>query len=130
MCHGSTNFRLQLMRSCPMDGILSGTMASLSPYNDELSVVAISLQEQKKHGLTTSPMVFPAKISRLPPEGSMEYDICPPTCDLLPFLGYKNLVLRLVGSLRADVDQFRTNLEDHDSLLGNSCANTPLRVHS
>ena len=85
---------------------------------------------QGKHGLTTSPMVFPAKISRLPPEGSIEYDICPPKCNLLPFLGYKNLVLWLVGSLWADVIQVRTNLEDHGSLLGNSCANTPLRAES
>ena len=66
------------MRSRPMDGISSGITANLYPYNDELSVVAVSLQEQGKHGLTTSPMVFPAKISRLPPEGSTEYVICPP----------------------------------------------------
>ena len=35
-----------------------------------------------------------------------QYEIChtPPTCNLLPFLGYKTPVLWLVSSLRADID--------------------------
>ena len=46
-------------------------------YNDELSVVTVSLQEQGKNGLTVGPTVFPTKLSRLSPEGSTDYIIRP-----------------------------------------------------
>ena len=52
-----------------------------------------------------------------------------PIHNLLPFLGYKNPALWVAGSLQADVDLVRTNLEDKDSLLDNSFADVSLRVH-
>ena len=54
----------------------------------------------------------------------------PPTRDLPPFLGYKNPCLMACQHSLDWCQLSRTNLEDHDFLLGNGCADAPLRVHS
>ena len=74
--------------------------------------------------------VFPTKIPRSPPEGSMDYVIHSPCMISHHFLAIKASVLWITSSLQADIDLVRTNLEDCASLLGNGLANIPLRVHS
>ena len=54
----------------------------------------------------------------------------PPCVISCYFLAIKTPVLWVAGSLQADVDLVKTNLEDRDSLLDNSFTNVPLRVHS